>query len=103
MRYKKTAATLAIATSFFLGVMFSGPIKDTRKYFHYEAAEGFYAKPYNLKIEKRKNIEGKIETYLVDEETKQYKKIRPNLIKERNQRFSKALDLAERVYEFFFD
>lgn len=79
MRCKKTIVTTAIAISFFLGVVFSEPINDVRKNFHYEAAKGFYEKPYNLKIETRKNIDGKIETYLTDEETRQYQKIGTNM------------------------
>lgn len=79
MGWKKTVMTTAIAASFFLGVTFSEPIKDLRKNFHYEAAKGFYEKPYDLKIETRKNIEGKIETYLVDKEKKQYQKIGQNM------------------------
>ncbi|MBL7100824.1 MAG: hypothetical protein ISS23_02610 [Nanoarchaeota archaeon] len=78
MRHKKLITT-AIAGSFFLGIIFSGPIKDTRKYFHYETAKGFYEKPYNLKIKNRKDIQGKIETYIHDTETKQYHKIGPKM------------------------
>ena len=107
MRYKKAAVITAMSASFLLGLTLSEPIKDTRKYFHYEAAEGFYEKPYNLKIETRKNIEGKIETYLVDEETKQYRKIKPNTVKEPKQRINetleKTIEVIGEIYEFFFD
>ncbi|MBM3199314.1 hypothetical protein FJZ53_00130 [Candidatus Woesearchaeota archaeon] len=75
MRCKKTVLATIIAASFAAGVLMSEPIKDLRKNFRYEAAEGFYERPYNLKIETRKNMKGEIETYLYDDETKQYHKI----------------------------
>ena len=52
----KTAAMLLIAGSFLAGVMLSEPIKDARKYLHYEAEKGFYEKPYNLNVKTRKNF-----------------------------------------------
>lgn len=79
MRYKKLIATTAIAGSFLLGITLSEPIKDLRANFHYETAKGFYEKPYSLKIETRKNMEGKIEAYLYDKDTKNYQKIGPNM------------------------
>lgn len=79
MRYKKLIATIAIAGSFLLGVTFSEPIIDMRKNFYHEPAKGFYERPYSLKVETRKNMEGKIEAYLYDEDTKNYQKIGPNM------------------------
>jgi len=49
------------------------------------------------------NIEGKIETYLVDIETKQYKKIGPGMVKEHNSKLDKTLDLIEKIYNLFFN
>lgn len=103
MRCKKAVITTVIATSFLLGITLSEPIKDTRKYLHYEIAEGFYGKPYNLKIETRKNMEGKIEAYLTDEETKQYRKIKPNEFEKSqlNETIEKTMDFIERIYKIF--
>lgn len=79
MRCKKIIVTTAIAGSFLLGVALSEPIIDMRKNFHHEPAKGFYERPYSLKVETRKNMEGKIEAYLYDEDTKNYQKIGPNM------------------------
>ena len=117
MRCKKIVATTAIAISFFLGVMFSEPIRDVRKNFNHEAAKGFYENPYNIKIKTKKNIEGKIETYLVDGETKQYQKIGLNMyvgdykhriksvtsIPKEMAEKNKPLKLIFDIYDFIFD
>lgn len=75
MRYKKTIITTAILASFFLGTILPGQIKNIKKYSCYEPAKGYYERPCNLEIKTNKNIEGKIETYLCDTETKQCQKI----------------------------
>ena len=115
MKLNKTAITASIALSFFLGVMFSEPIKDTRSYFHYETAKGFYEQPYNLKIKTRKNLEEKIEAYLYDKETNQYQKIGPNMyVGDSKHRMKSAghiiiemmedeLKFLSNFYSFIFD
>lgn len=96
----KTAAIALIATSFFAGVMFSEPIKDAKKYLHYETEKGFYEKPYNLKIEKRKNLQGKIETYLIDKETRQYQKIGMNMyVGDYKHRIRSAMNIPKEIAE----
>lgn len=115
LRCKKAVIISSIAASFLLGIVFSEPIKDLRKNFYHEPAKGFYEKPYNLEIRYKKNIEGKIETYLYDEETKQYQKIGPKMyVGDYRHRIKsatdipkeivkdKGLDFLDEVYEFFF-
>ncbi len=100
MRCKKTVITTAIAMSFFLGVTFSEPIKDMRKYFHYEAAKGFYERPYDLKVETKKNVEGKIEAYLVDKETKQYQKVGPKMyVGDYKHRIKSVVEIPKEIAE----
>ena len=99
MRCKKLFIT-AIAGSFFLGVMVSEPIKDLRKNFHHEAAEGFYEQPYNLKIKTKKNLDGKIESYLCDTETKQSQKIGHELyVGDNKHRIKAAGDIIIKIAE----
>jgi len=115
MRCKKLFVTTAIATSFFLGVALSGQIKNAKKHLPYEPAKGFYEKPYNLEIETRKNLEGKIETYLFDKETKECQKIGPNMyVGDKLHRIESAgyviIEIVEKklksvsnLYSFIFD
>ncbi|MDP2906627.1 MAG: hypothetical protein Q8O03_01690 [Nanoarchaeota archaeon] len=100
MRCKKTVITTAIAMSFFLGVTFSEPIKDMRKYFHHETAKGFYERPYDLKVETKKNMEGKIETYLYDKETKQYQKVGPKMyVGDYKHRIKSVIEIPKEIAE----
>ena len=100
MRCNKTVTATLIATSFFLGVMFSEPIKDMRRYFHHEAAEGFYERPYDLKVETRKNVEGKIEAYLYDKETKQHQKIGENMyVGDYKHRIKSVVNIPKEIAE----
>ena len=108
MRCKKIVITMAIAGSFFLGIGISEPIKDARKMFHYEAAESFYERPYDLEIKHKKTVDGKIETYLYDEETNDYQKIGPNMyVGDKKHRIKSAghaiIEQLEDEIEFLLD
>lgn len=115
MRCKKTLIASSIAASFLLGIALAEPIKDARSYLHHEPAKGFYQEPYNLKIKHKKNIEGKIETYLYDKKTKQYQKVGPKMyVGDYKHRIKSAseipkeiikdqgLEIIEEIYEFLF-
>ncbi|MBU4501845.1 MAG: hypothetical protein KKA79_04580 [Nanoarchaeota archaeon] len=115
MRYKKLVITGAIITSFMLGIGFSEPIKDMKKYFHHEAAEGFYKQPYNLEVRTRENIEGKIESYLYNKETNEHHKIglkmyvgntkyrMESLGDAVKEEIKEKLEFIPKIYRFIFD
>jgi hypothetical protein len=59
---------LVVPASFFVGVYLSDDVKSLRSNFYYQPQDGFYSKPYDLRLE-RKNFNGKIEVYLSDIKT----------------------------------
>ncbi|MEM4245133.1 MAG: hypothetical protein QXR60_02940 [Candidatus Nanoarchaeia archaeon] len=69
---------LVFPISFFAGVYFADDVKSLRSNFYYQPQQGFYSRPYDLRIE-TKNICGKVEVYLTDVKTGEYHKIGPKM------------------------
>ncbi len=69
---------LLVPVSFFAGVYLADDFMALRSNFYYQPSQGFYSKPYDLRVE-RKNVYGKIEVYLVDVKTGDMHKIGPKM------------------------
>lgn len=69
---------LVVPLSFFAGVYFADEVKSLRSSFYYQPQDGFYCRPYDLRIE-RKSFDGKIEVYLADAKNGEYHKIGPKM------------------------
>ncbi len=69
---------LVVPLSFLAGVYFADDVKSFRSNFFYEPREGFYCRPYDLRVEKRV-IGGKVEVYLADVKNGEYHKIGPKM------------------------
>jgi len=69
---------LVFSASFFAGVYFADDVRGLRANFYYQPQDGFYSRPYDLRIE-RKNIAGRLEVYLADARTGDSQKIGPKL------------------------
>ena len=74
MKLRNILMALIFVGSFSLGVFCNEPIRKAKGYFHYKVAQGFYECPYNLKIKIEENINGELETFLVNTETNEYYK-----------------------------
>lgn len=69
---------LVVPAGFFLGVYFSDDVRSLRSNFYYKPQDGFYCRPYDLRVE-RKNFNGRIEVYLSDVRTGDSHKIGPKM------------------------
>ncbi len=69
---------VVIPVSFFAGVYLADDFKALRSNLYYQPREGFYSRPYDLRVE-RKNVCGKLEVYLTDVKTGDIHKIGPKM------------------------
>lgn len=69
---------LVVPLSFFAGIYFSEDVKALRSNFYYQPQDGFYSRPYDLRLE-RKDFDGRIEVYLKDTRTNEFHKIGPKM------------------------
>ncbi len=86
---------LVLPLGFFAGVYFSDDVKGLRSNFFYQPQDGFYSRPYDLRIE-RKTICGKVEVYLTDTKTGEYHKIGPKMfVGSASHRISSVVNLPK--------
>ncbi|MFH1210945.1 MAG: hypothetical protein V1645_03435 [archaeon] len=69
---------LVVPLGFLAGVYFADDVKSLRSNFYYQPQDGFYCRPYDLRIDRR-SVGSKVESYLSDVRTGESHKIGPNL------------------------
>ena len=78
MRINEYLATAVLALTFFTGVYFAEDVRSLRSMYPYTVKPEFFQRPYDLRIV-RKEVNGSIESYLADTETRNYQRIGPDL------------------------
>ncbi|MBI4447518.1 hypothetical protein HY643_00920 [Candidatus Woesearchaeota archaeon] len=100
MKNKNLAILLAAsAASFSLGICSAETIKGLTKPATYLVKEGFYQNPYDLKIIHRE-VEGKIETYILDTKTKNYAPVMEDFKQQKKDDLKEKIEIFLKLFYF---
>lgn len=68
----------ALPLGFFLGVYLAEDVRSLRSNLYYKPQEGFFSRPYDLRVEKR-SLNDRVEVYLTDVRTGDFHMIGPEM------------------------